>query len=163
MSSSDEILIPESVASKMIGDSLTNYRLDLLDKVVCELKELLVRHMDDEPEDVKRILDKMDAAENERRLCEAKLNTRIDEKHLKAVSHIEANHKEAYNNFVQMRHLRIAVSLVIGTIILVGVFQTWNAKQSSEHFHGSANKELILKMEQLTESIIEIKQQRANR
>lgn len=136
MATSDEQMIPESVANKMIGSALTNYRLDILDKVMCEMKELLSSHMQEEPKDIKKIINKITDSDNERRLCEARINTKIED-----------NHKEAYTNFVQMRHLRIAVTLVITTVLLVGAFQAWSTKQVP------ANTSLELKIDALTHSI----------
>lgn len=138
----EETMVPESIVNKMIGSALTNYRLDVLDRVVCELKELLVAHMEAEPRAIVKVLEKIEDSSKERRNCEARLIARLDE-----------NRNEVYKNFVQMRHLKIAVTLVISTILLVGGFQAWSSKTSNERFYGTANKELLLKIDTLTKKL----------
>jgi len=88
-----------------IRDQAVNHQLENIDTNVNSVKEKVCKHVDDAKQEKEKILKAIENVGAERRHCEDRVNTKIDDMH-------EYNH----NTFVKKTDLRIWALLIVGAV-----------------------------------------------
>ena len=100
----------------------TNHKLEKIDFAVKSIEEKVCRIMSDEKEEKDQILQAISKSGDERRECEQKVNSRIDDVN-------EYNHK----TFVKKADLRMYAIIIIFAVTGTTGFITWLGTQSTNN------------------------------
>lgn len=124
---------PEDEVNRMLGEQAdkhrkemeaqaTNHRLDNIDLSVKAINDKVCELMSEEKEEKTQILEAIERAGKERRECEVKLTSKIDDAN-------EYNHK----TFVKKTDLRMYTIIIIFAVTFTTGFITWLGTQSNNN------------------------------